>query len=102
MGAITGLQMGQYGREVATNDSVEVDYVAWANAIKGVNALHGGYSTGELKAALEKAFEYKGLSLIHVPVYFGQHEMGGLGVYGRWNVGNWSAQVQALRHQIGL
>ncbi len=102
MGAITGLQMDQYGREVATNDSVEVDYVAWANAIKGVNALHGGYSTGELKAALEKAFEYKGLSLIHVPVYFGQHEMGGLGVYGRWNVGNWSAQVQALRHQIGL
>ena len=102
MGAITGLQMDQYGREVATHDRVEVDYVAWANAIKGVNALHGGYSTGELKAALDKAFEFRGLSLIHVPVYFGDHEMGGLGVYGRWNVGNWSAQVQALRHEIGL
>jgi len=102
MGAITGLQMDQYGREVATHDRVEVDYVAWANAIKGVNALHGGYSTDELKAALDKAFEFRGLSLIHVPVYFGDHEMGGLGVYGRWNVGNWSAQVQSLRHEIGL
>ena len=102
MGAITGLQMDQYGHEVATNDSVEVDYVAWAKSIKGVNALHAGYSLEELKGALESAFKHKGLSLIHVPVYFGDHEMGGLGVYGRWNVGNWSKRVQALRHEIGL
>ncbi len=102
MGAITGLQMDQYGHEVATNDSVEVDYVVWAKSIKGVNALHAGYSLEELKGALESAFEHKGLSLIHVPVYFGDHEMGGLGVYGRWNVGNWSKRVQALRHEIGL
>ncbi len=102
MGAITGLQMDQYGHEVATNDSVEVDYVAWARSIEGVNALHGGYSPDDLHIALEKAIAYKGLSLIHVPVYFGDHEMGGLGVYGRWNVGNWSKRVQALRHEIGL
>ncbi len=102
MSAITGLQLDQYGHEVATNDSVEVDYVAWAKSIKGVNALHAGYSLEELKIALESAFEHKGLSLIHVPVYFGDHEMGGLGVYGRWNVSNWSKRVQALRHEIGL
>lgn len=102
MGAITGLQMDQYGHEVATHDSVEVDYVAWAKSIKGVNALHGGYSIEELTNALKLAIEFPGLSLIHVPVYFGDHEMGGLGVYGRWNVGNWSAKVQTLRHEIGL
>lgn len=102
MGAITGLQMDQYGHEVATNDSVEVDYVAWAKSIKGVNALHGGYTPDELRHALDEAFQYQGLSLIHLPVYFGDNELGGLGVYGRWNVGNWSAKVQALRHEIGL
>lgn len=102
MSAITGLQMDQYGHEVATHDSVEVDYVAWAKSIKGINALHGGSSLAELRYALDQAVEYKGLTLIHVPVYFGDHEMGGLGVYGRWNVGNWSKPVQALRHEIGL
>jgi hypothetical protein len=25
-----------------------------------------------------------------------------MGVYGRWNVGNWCEDVQALRHEIGL
>jgi len=102
MGAITGLQMDQYDHAVATNDSVEVDYVAWAKSIKGVNALHGGYTPGELIKALDQAFQYQGLSLIHLPVYFGEHELGGLGVYGRWNVGNWSENVQKLRHENGL
>jgi len=42
------------------------------------------------------------LSLIHVPVYFGYDPLGGLGAWGRWNVGNWVCEVQALRHKIGL
>jgi 3D-(3,5/4)-trihydroxycyclohexane-1,2-dione acylhydrolase (decyclizing) len=102
MGAITGLQMDQYGHAVATSDNVEVDYVAWANSVKGIFALHGGYSPGELMNALNRVRDYPGLSLVHVRVYFGDNEMGGLGVYGRWNVGNWSQQVQTLRHEIGL
>lgn len=102
MGAITGLQYAQYGAEHATNDCVEVDYVAWAKAVRGVNALFGGYSVDELRAALEAARAYAGLSLIHVPVYFGPDPLGGMGVFGRWNVGNWCAEVQALRHRIGL
>jgi 3D-(3,5/4)-trihydroxycyclohexane-1,2-dione acylhydrolase (decyclizing) len=53
-------------------------------------------------AALNAARRYDGLSLIHVPVYYGADALGGMGVYGRWNVGNWSAKVQALRHEIGL
>lgn len=102
MAAISGLQRAQYGADFATDDAVEVDYVALAAAVKGVNTLHGGYSPDELRQALDRARAYKGLSLIHLPVYFGENELGGLGAYGRWNVGNWCAEVQALRHRLGL
>ena len=102
MSAISGLQKAQYGYEFATDDSVEVDYVASARAIKGVQALSGGLSRSSLLKALDKAYAYDGLSLIHVPVYAGDNELGGMGVFGRWNVGNWCESTQALRHEIGL
>ncbi len=102
MAAISGLQQAQYGQPHATWDRVEVDYVALAGAVRGLQALHGGHSPAELLAALEQARAHDGLSLIHLPVYFGDHPLGGMGAYGRWNVGNWSADVQRLRHDIGL
>lgn len=102
MGAITGLQEAQYQQDHATNDAVEVDYLAWAGAIKGVKALHGGYSAGSLSGVLEESYRYDGLSMVYVPVYFGSDPLGGLGAFGRWNVGNWCEDVQALRHEIGL
>lgn len=102
MAAISGLQIDQFGIDYATNDSVEVDYVAWAKAIKGVEAFHSGYSTQSLLEALKKAKAHDGLSLIHIPVYAGDDELGGMGVFGRWNVGNWCENVQKLRHEIGL
>lgn len=102
MAAISGLQQAQYGTDYATNDGVEVDYVAMAASVKGVEAFHGGYSTGELLKALENARAHDGLSLIHVSVYFGADELGGMGVFGRWNVGPWCDDVQAMRHKIGL
>jgi 3D-(3,5/4)-trihydroxycyclohexane-1,2-dione acylhydrolase (decyclizing) len=102
MAAISGLQVAQYGREFATSDSVAVDYLAWAGSIKGILPLDGGTTLKDLRAALDKAYSYKGLSLIHVPVYFGDNELGGMGVFGRWNVGNWCESTQALRHDIGL
>jgi len=102
MGAISGLQLDQYGQEFATHDSVEVDYLAWAKSIKGIKALPAGNSVEELISALDQALAYPGLTLIHVPVYFGSDEHCSLGVYGRWNVGNWSQKVQAMRHEIGL
>ena len=68
----------------------------------GVLALSGGNSPESLQSALEQAGKHPGLSLIHVPVYYGPDPLGGMGVYGRWNVGNWCDDVQALRHQIGL
>jgi 3D-(3,5/4)-trihydroxycyclohexane-1,2-dione acylhydrolase (decyclizing) len=102
MAAISALQMAQYGVDRATSDSVKVDYVAWARSIKGVRAFDGGRSPSSLTAALDQAITHEGLSLVHVPVYYGQDELGGLGAYGRWNVGNWCEETQALRHRIGL
>ena len=102
MGAISGLQVAQYGAEHATSDSVAIDYVAWARAIGGIQGLHGGRSPESLISSLDKALAYDGLSLIHVPVYYGPDELGGMGVFGRWNVGNWCEDTQALRHKIGL
>jgi 3D-(3,5/4)-trihydroxycyclohexane-1,2-dione acylhydrolase (decyclizing) len=102
MGAITGLQQDQYGVGFATWNTLKVDYLAWARAIPGLLALDGGHTPEALRAALEEAGSHPGLTLIHVPVYFGPDPLGGMGVYGRWNVGNWCEDVQALRHEIGL
>ncbi len=96
------MQLAQYGAEFATSDRVCVDYVAWASAIQGVQALDGGRNPQALEAALECARAYPGLSLIHVPVYYGPDELGGMGAFGRWNVGNWCEETQELRHKIGL
>ena len=102
MAAISGLQLAQYGSDYATCDHVAVDYVAWAQAVKGVAAFHGGRSIEELTRALGQAKAHDGLSLIHLPVYCGPDPLGGLGAFGRWNVGNWCDEVQARRHRIGL
>ena len=101
MAAITGLQVDQYGCDFRTDDSVDVDYVALAKSIKGVKAIFGGCSRSELKERLAEAAAFKGLSLVHVPVYAGPDERGGLGVYGRWNVGNWCEDVQREKHRLG-
>ncbi len=101
MAAISGLQVAQYGVDHATRDDVEVDYVAWARSIKGVQALDGGRSTDSLLAALAQAGQYPGLSLIHLPVYYGPDQLGGMGAFGRWNVGNWCDETQRMRHDIG-
>jgi len=102
MAAISGLQGAQHGAEFATWDHVPVDYVAWARSVRGVLALHGGFAPDSLRAALDRAGKHPGLSLIHVPVYFGPHPLGGLGAFGRWNVGTWVEETQRLRHEIGL
>lgn len=94
MAAITGLQLAQYNREFRTNDRVAVDYVQLAGAVKGVKAVFGGDDTEALRAALKAAHAYPGLSVVHVPVYNGPDERGGLGAWGQWNVGNWCADVQ--------
>jgi 3D-(3,5/4)-trihydroxycyclohexane-1,2-dione acylhydrolase (decyclizing) len=102
MAAISGLQNAQYGIDYKTNDSVAVDYVAWAGSVSGVNALYGGTSIEEFGEALRQASDYDGLSFIHVPVYAGGDELGGMGVFGDWNVGNWCERVQAEHHKLGL
>jgi 3D-(3,5/4)-trihydroxycyclohexane-1,2-dione acylhydrolase (decyclizing) len=95
MAAITGLQIAQYKTEFRTNDRVAVDYQKLAAAVSGVMALSGGDNAKSLRAALETAHRHDGLSVVHVPVYFGADELGGLGAWGEWNVGNWCEDVQA-------
>ncbi len=95
MAAITGLQQAQYGAEHRTNDSVPVDYVQLASSVSGVKAVFGGYDSGSFEAALKEARVHDGLSLVHIPVYAGDNELGGMGAYGSWNVGNWVEDVQA-------
>lgn len=102
MGAITGLQIDQYGEQFATWHDRSIDYLQMAKSMPGVLAVSGGSSPAELKKALDEAFAHAGLSVIHIPVYFGTDPLGSLGVFGRWNVGNWVEKTQQLRHQIGL
>jgi 3D-(3,5/4)-trihydroxycyclohexane-1,2-dione acylhydrolase (decyclizing) len=95
MAAISGLQQAQYKAEFRTNDRVAVDYVQLASAVKGVRAISGGDDADALRAALREAHTHAGLSIVHVPVYCGADERGGLGAWGQWNVGNWCEDVQA-------
>ena len=94
MGAISSLQMAQYHHDFGTNDDVAVDFVAMANAVSGVKGVFGGYSVAELKTALREAYAHEGLSLVHVPVFWGEVPMAGMGAYGRWNVGPWVEEVE--------
>lgn len=102
MGAISGLQEAQYGKVYATADMVNVDYAAWARSIDGVAGFSVGNTIQELISALDGARKHEGISLVHVPVYWGSDPLGGMGVFGRWNVGNWCEETQAFRHEIGL
>ncbi len=96
MAAISSLQEAQYSQDFATADHVAIDYVSWANSVSGVQGLWGGTSAGELTEALTAARNFDGLSVIHVPVYYGSDDRGGLGAYGRWNVGSWVAETQGI------
>lgn len=94
MAAITNLQLAQYGVDYRTNDAIAVDYRQLATSVTGVAGFWGGTSRRELAEALASAHAYDGLSLVHVPVYHGEDEIGGMGAYGSWNVGNWVADVE--------
>ena len=96
MAAITGLQLAQYKAEFRTNDHVAVDYKKLASSVSGVLAVSGGNSAASLRTALKTAHAHLGLSVVHVPVYCGPDELGGLGAWGEWNVGNWCEDVQAV------
>lgn len=102
MAAIAGLQKAQYGNVYRTRDSVEIDYTALAGSVKGVKALFGGYDAASFVRALEEAYAYAGLSVVTLPVYMGDDELGGLGAFGDWNVGAWCEAVQKEHHRIGL
>ena len=102
MGAISGLQEAQYGEAYATYDDAAVDYIRLASSIEGVEAASGAGGAEELVAALDQVFEHGGVGLVHVPVYYGDDPQGSIEAFGRWNVGNWVEETQALRHRMNL
>jgi 3D-(3,5/4)-trihydroxycyclohexane-1,2-dione acylhydrolase (decyclizing) len=102
MAAISSLQRAQYGTEFRTDDEVAVNYSALAASFEGVRGFEGGTARETFEAALEAAYAHKGLSLVHVPVYSGPDERGGLGAYGDWNVGPWCERVQREKHDLGM
>ena len=102
MGAISSLQVAQQFANFGTSDSVEVDFAALANAVTGVRGFFGGTSAASLEQALTSAANHDGLPLIHVPVYWGDDELGGMGSYGRWNVGPWVPNVERLYAHHGI
>jgi 3D-(3,5/4)-trihydroxycyclohexane-1,2-dione acylhydrolase (decyclizing) len=102
MAAISSLQHAQYGRDFRTSDSVAVDYVQLCSSVRGVRALWGGTTREQLAQALKEAHAHPGLSVVHVPVFAGEHPMAGMGAYGSWNVGNRVDEVQARYHALGL
>jgi 3D-(3,5/4)-trihydroxycyclohexane-1,2-dione acylhydrolase (decyclizing) len=67
-----------------------------ANAVAGVKGVFAGFSVAELEQALDQAFAHEGLSVVHVPVYWGEDPSAGMGAYGRWNVGPWVETVEKL------
>ena len=102
MGAISALQQAQYGEAYATYDDAAVDYVALASSIEGVEAVSGAGGPEGLIAALDRVFDHGGVGLVHVPVYYGDDPQGSVEAFGRWNVGSWVEDTQALRHRISL
>ena len=102
MGAISALQESQYSSAYATFDDAEVDYVGLASAVHGVTAVSGDGGAEALLAALDHVHAQGGVGLVHVPVYYGPDPTGSIEAFGRWNVGTWVAETQALRHGIDL
>jgi 3D-(3,5/4)-trihydroxycyclohexane-1,2-dione acylhydrolase (decyclizing) len=97
MAAISSLQVAQYGPDFGTNDSVAVDYVAMANSVRGIRAVYAGPTAESFRTALAEAHAHDGLSVVHVPVYWGHdNPLAGMGAYGRWNVGPWVKDVEPL------
>jgi len=102
MGAISSLQEAQYRRDYRTDDAVAVDYSDLARSFNGVKGFTCGGTAESLIELLPRAYAWEGLSLVHIPVYYGEDPLGGLGAFGSWNVGNWCARVQPEKHRIGL
>lgn len=66
---------------------------ARAKVIRAAGGIDAAISTGRITKVIDMTLS-EGLSVVHVPVYCGPDELGGLGAWGQWNVGNWCEDVQ--------
>lgn len=99
MGAISSLQEAQYDAQFATWDDAVVRFAELGRVIEGLVGIDGSGGVDGLRKALAEAATYNGVTVVHVPVYFGSDPMGGLGSHGSWNVGPWVPETQRDRHQ---
>ena len=99
MSAISSLQSVQYGVEFATWDEAVVNFAALDKVVEGLTGIDGSGGVAGLRSALDTASRHDGVSIIHVPVYYGPDPLGGLGAHGSWNVGPWVPETQQHRHQ---
>lgn len=98
MGAIAALQWAQQYEAFATADPADVpavDFVKMAESM-GCVGFRAGASLESLRECLEQARRHRGPAVVDVKVAFGRHKYAALGAFGRWNVGPWSREVEAI------
>ena len=95
MRSISSLQIGQYGNQFRTSDSVAIDYQHLCKAVQGVHFIDGGDNSKSLRNALDTAYKTPGLSLVHVKVMWNAAGDSSTGAFGKWNIGNACDEVQA-------
>jgi 3D-(3,5/4)-trihydroxycyclohexane-1,2-dione acylhydrolase (decyclizing) len=98
MSAISSLQEVQYGVQFATWDDAVVHFDRLDRVVEGLASFDGSGGVEGLRSALAAAAAHDGVSVVHVPVYFGPDPLGGLGAHGSWNVGPWVPETQRRRH----
>jgi 3D-(3,5/4)-trihydroxycyclohexane-1,2-dione acylhydrolase (decyclizing) len=98
MGAITSLQWAQNYHAFATFDPpslAPVDFAAMAESM-GCPGFRCGPDLDALADCLARAREVAGPAVVDVKVAFGRDHYVALDAFGRWNVGPWSEEVEAI------
>lgn len=98
MGAITALQWAQNFAPFATEDPAgvpAVDFVKLAESM-GCAGFRAGATIDSLVECVDRAHKHNGPAVVDVKVYFGKHQYGALGAFGRWSVGPWSETVESI------
>jgi len=98
MGAITTLQWAQQYEGFATRDpgaTPMVDFKKMAESM-GCAGFTPGPSVDSLMEGLDRARKHQGPAVVDIKVTISHEKYAALGAFGRWNVGPWSPEVEAI------
>lgn len=98
MGAITALQWAQQYETFATTDphaTPSIDFKKMAESM-GCVGFTPGPSVDSLTQALDRARKHHGPAVVDIKVTISREKYAALGAFGRWNVGPWSPEVEAI------